>query len=67
MLNINQLPKYEVIKNSLLNFDGKLKEQQVEQILRMWPKSVSLDDIEAEVLGVNEVWGKAEAYMLKFH
>jgi len=67
MLCMNKLPKFNVIKTSLLNFDGNLSEHHVEQILRMWPKSVSLEDLEGEVLTNKEIWSKAEAYMLQFN
>ena len=66
-MSVNRLPKPDVLKDSLINYDeSSVTGDQVLTLLRIWPKDSNLEDLEKENKNKkgNEVWDKAEGYFL---
>lgn len=63
---LSKLPSAEVLKDALINYKTQaISNDQIQDILRCWPKESSFEDFATEKLGKDEVWAPAEAYMMK--
>ena len=64
-MSVNKLPRTDVLKQALIEFDQNLvTDEQIITLLRVWPKESPVEDLEKEKLEPNEMWDKAEAYMI---
>ena len=64
-MSLPKFPKADVLKEGLIAFTpGLITDDHVVSLHRAWPDESSLVDLANETLGENELWDKAEAYML---
>jgi len=66
-MSIPKLPKPEVLKDALVNFEeNACTADSIIALLRVWPKDSPVDQLESESksMAKNEVWDKSEAYFL---
>ena len=62
-MNVKRLPQPDILKYALINFDkGKVTKDQIRILVENWPKTPVID-LDKEVLGENEKWDTAEAFM----
>ena len=64
-MSVNKLPKPDILKDALTNFDEHaVTGEQIMTLLRVWPKDSGLEELENLKCGANEIWDKAEAYFI---
>ena len=64
-MSLPKFPKADAAKEGLIsNTPGVLTEDHITSLHRAWPTESSLVDLANEKLEDNELWDKAEAYML---
>lgn len=64
-MSVPRCPKAEHLKDFLANnTKGEVSDAQISLLYRLWPKETPVPEMSSITLEENEVWDRAEAYMV---